>query len=301
MGTQLNATEEPILMTNPRFLTREKDGVTMQIHLRTHATHSAATHQPEVAPERLGGEYGSWRIRRYLGQQGAIASYAAFPLDSPAQSEYVLHTPVDPTTEIAMLHLKREWAISRRVASPHLLPVLDAQLQSAPYFLVRPKLQGTTLSQYFRRHSRVSSHRALWMLRQVAQSVDALHTHGWLNPALEMENMLLAPDGHLTMIHAGRAEFLETHATAFEQKTYTDICSLGGLLLEFLGLSHTDAPRKRWSPRGTEANSSTALTPPITDLITWMLSRKKTYRHRSAEQLVRRLVHLEIQSFPLAA
>ena len=273
----------------------------MQIHLRPHATHSAATHHPQVAPERLGGEYGEWRIRRYLGQQGAIASYAAFPLDSPAQSEYVLHTPVDPTAEIAMLHLKREWAISRRVASPHLLPVLDAQLKSAPYFLVRPKLQGTTLAQLLIRQNRVSSHRALWMLRQIAQAVDVLHTHGWLNPALEMENMLLAPDGHLTMIHAGRAEFLETHAMTFSQRTYTDICSLGGLLLEFLGLSNTDAPRKRWSPRRTAPNSSTALAPPITDLLTWILSRKKTCHSRAAEQLVRRLVRLEVQSLPRAA
>ncbi|MDG2206447.1 MAG: hypothetical protein P8K78_00930 [Pirellulales bacterium] len=273
----------------------------MQIHLRPHAAHAAATHHPEVTPERLGGEYGDWRIRRYLGQQGEVASYAAFPLDSPAQSEYILHTPVDPTAEIAMLHLRREWAISRRVASPHLLPVLDAQLKIAPYFLVRPKLQGTTLSQLLMQQNRVSSHRAFWILRQIAQAVDVLHTHGWLNPALEMENMLLAPDGHLTIIHAGRAEFLETHAVAFEQRTYTDICSLGGLLLEFLGLSDTDAPRERRSPRRTEINSSTALTPPITDLLTWMLSRNKICHSRSAAQLVRRLIRLEVQSLPLAA
>ena len=272
----------------------------MQIHLRPNAPASKMVPGSAASHEGRLGEYGNWKTEKYLGRWGEIESYSASPLGASQQSDYVLHTPGDPAAEAGLALLQREWAISRQIAHSHLLPVLDAHLQRSPYFLVTPKLQGTNLRTVLDQQKTISIGRALWILRQAAEAVDALHAHGWLNPSLDTASMLLAPDGHLTMIGAGQARLQQTNEVVRGQQTYTDLCSLGGLLLEFLGFAeHHHLLEQRTHDRGSK-NLFDALPPTVVDLLTWILSRKTICDQRQVHQLVQRLVRLEIQFFSLA-
>ena len=88
---------------------------------------------------------------------------------------------------------------------PHLIAVLSAQLETAPHYLVMPLLQGATLRTVLAACGPLPTPHALWIVRQIAESLAALHEAGWIHADVKPGNIHVSPSGHATLIDLGFA------------------------------------------------------------------------------------------------
>jgi eukaryotic-like serine/threonine-protein kinase len=107
--------------------------------------------------------------------------------------------------------LRREVYLGRKIAHPHLATVLDSHVQRAPYFLVLPFLDGVNLADALAASPPTVSH-ALWLARQTAEALAALHQHGWRHSDVKPANIHVAPTGHVTLLDLGLAQPVESRA-----------------------------------------------------------------------------------------
>lgn len=104
----------------------------------------------------------------------------------------------------AALHLlRREARAGLAVRHPHLVPLLDAHVARPPYFLVMELLAGESLRTRLRRDFLLPPSTAIWITRQVAQALAALHRAGFVHGDVKPENVCLIEDGKAVLIDLG--------------------------------------------------------------------------------------------------
>lgn len=291
-------------------------------------------------PERIG----PWRVVSLAGEGAWTRVYRAapfrFPADSPADyAVKVLHPELqhDPT---AGRLLQREELVGRQVTHPHLAPVLSSRIDRKPFFVTTPFLIGMTLRDCLASRQTVAPDRealcaalavssALWVARQVAEALLALHTAGWLHGDVKPSNVHVAASGHVTLLDLGFARrigpHLDAHAVPWDAlhvagtpayaapeihqarpdaDSASDIYSLGVMLYEML--------TGRWPFETLDARQLAAAhcheAPPdprewvphvparIARLLLRMLAKPTDGRPLTAE-LVEKLIDLEIATF----
>ena len=315
----------------------------LQIDVSRHATahrHSAPGHsapeyrapQPEAAlpktPSRAaqGRSYlGGWELVRVLGEGEWATVHAGRPRDCEDDQ------PLDYAIKVARLDggkqrqaeqlFAREALIGRTVTHPHLMAVLSTHTGSSPAYIVMPLMQGATLDAALLQCGRFAVPHALWIVRQVAEALAALHRAGWMHADVKPSNICLTRTGHATLIDLGFALKLDSPecaagsslrgtltytapemiSSAVPSSAHCDIYSLGISLYELLigrppfadaepgslMLSHLQRPVP--NPR----HVLPTLHRDIWQLLQDMLA-KEPLRRPCAEELVQRLVDLEI-------
>ena len=134
-------------------------------------------------PEPL-GQLGAWQLVRLIGEGKLCRVYAARPTSHPADrpAGYALKLLgeqwYDRPSGIEVI--RREAIVGKKVSHPHLISVLSAHVGAPPYFLVMPLLEGATLEHRMAGGERPSVAMALWIARQTAEALDALHQSGWM-------------------------------------------------------------------------------------------------------------------------
>src|SRR5579864_7298835 len=77
--------------------------------------------------------------------------------------------------------LQREARAGLRVRDPRLVRLLHAHVTRPPYFLVMELLPGESLRRRLRRDYRLEPATALWIARQTAEALAALHHAGFVH------------------------------------------------------------------------------------------------------------------------
>jgi serine/threonine-protein kinase len=222
--------------------------------------------------------------------------------------------------------LRREAWIGRRLAHPHIAPVLSAQVDQPPIFVVTPYLIGETAAEMVEKKQLPSLPLALWIVRQVAEALHELHhSLGMVHADVKPANILVSPDGHTTLLDFGCAQTLAEarswatrpvvgtlHYAAPEMITSAcaidprcDIYSLGVTLYELLtGALPFDATEPaqlvmmhRSAKPTCVRNRRPNLPKPIASLVHRMLAKEPLRRPATAADVVDELVRLEIESF----
>jgi serine/threonine-protein kinase len=296
-----------------------------QTRERQAAARTAARVQSHTsAPKTVG----SWELGRLIGE-GALASvYEARPsgaADAPAA--YALKMLRDSWADHpqAVEMLRREAFLGSKVSHAHLVPVLAANFREPPYFVVMPRLEGQTLAAHLAAGERFSLPVVLWIARQVAEALDALHAAGWMHADVKPGNIFVSPEGHATLIDLGFAHpVCEAHGLgdrpvlgtlryiAPEMVTSTlsadirsDIYSLGVTLFESLaGRLPFDAEEPHdlalEHRQGIPAQLR-VLVPQLPTraarLVRQMLAKDPLRRPQTPRELVNRLTALEIETF----
>jgi serine/threonine-protein kinase len=226
--------------------------------------------------------------------------------------------------------LRREALIGSQISHANLVAVLDYQVRDKP-LLVLPRIEGVSLRGLLELRRReygclIGAAKCLpqsvWIIRQVAEALAALHAAGWIHGDVEPENMLVAPHGHATLIDLGLArrigsreclggEVLSATPAYVSPESLlpgkqlvgeSDVYSLGVVLFELL----TGEPLIRESDPAALAlahlrqaapdvrQAALDVPPQLARLVERMLA-KEPLRRPTAEEIVRQLTRLEIE------
>ncbi len=283
-----------------------------------------------AADRRLVGRIGPWQLVRLMSESELARVYAARPAEAPSESPpgyvvKVLRKEWWRDPHAIEMQRRAAW-VGRKVSHPHLMPILSAGVEQPPFYLVSPKIEGQSLAAVLDQQRRLPLPVTLWIVRQVAEALDALHVatrmiHADVKPA----NIVVASDGHATLVDLGfvhtpdesrhwstRPVYGTLNYMAPEALTSTlaaspqsDVYSLGVTLYErlsggvpFVGRDaeqlirqHPDAKHECIRTRRTDTPK------PVASLVHRMLAKDPLRRPESAAAVAAELVRLEIGCF----
>jgi serine/threonine protein kinase len=173
------------------------------------------TQQPAAAPRAPGARERSWptvgpcRLVRLLGEGEWCQVFQAAPLRAAdhASADYAVKLVKESHGDDrrARALLQNESFVAGTVAHPHVMCLLSSHVDGPPYYVVMPFQEGVTLRDYLCRSPRPSLAQSLWVARQVAEGLCALHEQGWVHRDVKPENVQLAVSGHATLCDLGLA------------------------------------------------------------------------------------------------
>lgn len=225
---------------------------------------------------------------------------------------------------VAVKLLQREARAGLSVQHPHLVRILEAHVLTPPHFLVMEYLTGESLRRRMRRDYSLDQATALWIARQNAEALAALHRKGFIHGDVKPENIRLVDVGQAILLDLGfthrpgeNAPFLEKGyilgtcnylapelcGPAPTDDARADIFSLGVTLFEMLtGQLPYPAGTPLETMRRHRTDEPMLLTDhlqqapaPLTELLDHMMSRDPNDRPR-ADRLVHDLIGCEIAS-----
>lgn len=253
--------------------------------------------------------------------------YRAKPAKSNLGANYAIKVLKEKwlDSEIGLSMLKREQEVGSYVSHKHLIPVLDHSLQTDPPLIVQPWIEGRTLKEHLIRGNRPDARGALWIARHITEALTALEDADWIHNDIQPGNVMISPEGHVTLIDLGFAQKPNSFENALDRSITgtlnyiapeqifsplsvdirSDFFSIGILLYEmFAGDPPFDAISLEWlSDFYSDCKDKIFKSIPhsipmsIADLILDLTSFEIDERPRSARELLGRLVDLEIGNY----
>jgi serine/threonine protein kinase len=218
--------------------------------------------------------------------------------------------------------LQREARACLAVQHPHLVRLLDTHVTRPPYFLVMELLGGESLRRRLQRDYRLDMASALWITRQTAEALAALHRAGFAHGDIKPDNIRLAGDGRAILLDLGFAHRPGENTALLEQGYVlgtvnylapelcgpetedgmaSDLFSLGVTLFEMLtgqlpypaGTVEQIMRRHEADPPADIRRHALRLPAGLAALVNRLLARRPADRPRAA-QVVQQLIGLEI-------
>jgi serine/threonine-protein kinase len=226
---------------------------------------------------------------------------------------------------LASLLLVREAVVGRRVSSPHVIPILEAQLERGPKFVVMPWLDGASVEDWLETGRHFDLPVVMWIARQTAEGLAALDTAGYSHGDIKPSNLFLDARGHVTLLdlafarrHDEPAERRDRSITGtgyylapehFSSQSRpdirSDIYSLGVVLYRLLsgqlpitGRTLGEVARAHKQGAAKPLRSLVPTLPHgVAALVQSMSAKDQLRRPQSPKDLIASLVRLEIQTF----
>ena len=272
---------------------------------------------------------GPWELVS-LEAEGRLAQvYRARPAGAPASqpARYALKLLLPKWQQVpqAVDTIRREALVGRTVRNLHLVSILAASVRQAPYFVVMPWLTGTTLAQKLSARRTFDLAAALWITRQAAEALGALHAAGWMHGDVKPSNLFISPEGHVTLLDLGFARRPEETGSAVDRCVLgtcrymapemitsairadirSDIYSLGTVLFEmlagrppFLAENLAELAQQHCQSRPPELRRLAPHLPAgVIRLVREMLAKQPLRRPQDPGELIDRLVPMEIAAF----
>ncbi|WP_339937436.1 protein kinase family protein [Novipirellula rosea] len=262
-----------------------------------------STKNPNTAATRptdsRGSILGIWRLGKRIHQGDTAELAYAQPADATGSPrwDYVVRRGIGENTIESLRQIQQFTACATEVFHPNLIAVLDASDSGTSPFLVMPRLDALTMHEHLNQQPRKPLPVGLWLVRQVAQALEAMHAGGWVHGDVKPMNVMVGATGHVTLIDLGFAERVhcspkrlfrgtpeyaapETMTDKMVALPASDIFSLGRILWQ-------------WLTR-VEAASDLLLSP-VAELVETMISPRPSDRP-TANDVTRQLLRLEIES-----
>lgn len=163
-----------------------------------------------------GREIAGYRLLHVLGAGGASEVYLAQRLDDPGElvAMKILRPLVglDPISVAAIeARFLREAEAARRLAHPHILPVLAYGRENDLDYMALPFMPGGTLTARINAHTRgMPLPQAADYVAQIASALDYAHERGVIHRDVKPANVLLDADGRILLADFGVARVFES-------------------------------------------------------------------------------------------
>ncbi|HEY6564713.1 MAG TPA: serine/threonine-protein kinase [Pirellulaceae bacterium] len=222
---------------------------------------------------------------------------------------------------------RREAILGHTLRHPHVISVLAAHVDRGPHYFVMPRLPGSTVRALLRDSGPVTIPVAIWIARQIADALSALHQRGWIHGDVQPGNIHVASNGHATLLDLGLATYVRTPRSRMRQwligtlayvapEQFTsssaagppsDIYSLGIVLYEMIcgrrpfaseDPGHTTESHLREVPPSIRTWAKNAPRC-LAQCLSRMLSKDPTRRPSTDGELQAILARLEIETFGL--
>jgi serine/threonine protein kinase len=140
-----------------------------------------------------------------LGGGALTCVYSARDIstDTPCAIKILREDWEDQPTAIKLL--QREARAGLLVRHPHLVRLRYAHVLTPPYFLVMDLLEGESVRRRLRRDYRLDLASSVWIARQTAEALAALHRAGFLHGDVKPDNVRLRDSGTAVLLDLGFA------------------------------------------------------------------------------------------------
>jgi eukaryotic-like serine/threonine-protein kinase len=158
-----------------------------------------------------------YELLSFLGGSLLTSVYSARQRqsDAPCAVKVLNRDWQEDSTAVKLL--QREARACLAVQHPHLVKLLEAHVTRSPYFLVMEMLGGESLRRRLRRDYRLDVPSALWIARQTAEALAALHRAGFAHGDVKPDNIRIVSDGRAILLDLGFAHRLGENAALLQQ------------------------------------------------------------------------------------
>ena len=270
---------------------------------------------------------GNWERVAEIGRGRWFVAYRARPrhFSASGPADYVVKLPIEQcVSETTADMLRREATISQEFSHPHVQTVLEADFTSSLSYLVLPYFPGGTWGELAGISTWRLASRCMWVFRQVAEGLLALHKAGWIHGDLTPGNVYVATTGHTLLIDLGMSvrrsvsdkqghkAFMGTLDYAAPEAfvagravdASSDIYGLGVMLYEALSGrlpfvfadSHRLSKAHRCTPPLPLQRLAPELPSNLVSMVMEMLA-KEPCRRPHAEEVISEMIELEVALF----
>jgi eukaryotic-like serine/threonine-protein kinase len=157
-----------------------------------------------------------YEILTCLGGGILTAVYSARAHDTDAACVVKLLRSDWQDQPLAVKLLQREARACLAVTHRHLVKLVDTHVLTSPHFLVMEMLPGESLRSRLKRDYSLNVQTALWIARQTAEALAALHKKGFMHGDVKPDNIRLIGDGNAILLDLGFAHQLGENASLME-------------------------------------------------------------------------------------
>ncbi|GAA4877212.1 serine/threonine-protein kinase [Actinomycetospora straminea] len=146
--------------------------------------------------------FGPYRLERLIeaGSTGEVYEAVDVERDRPVALKL---SPDDPDLRE---RFRRACRLAARLRDPHVIPIHDyGEVDRRPYLEMRLVEDGVTLASLLRTDGPLEPGRAVRLVAQVAEALDAAHDDGLVHGDVRAENVLVTPEDFVYLVDFGAA------------------------------------------------------------------------------------------------
>ena len=166
---------------------------------------AAADHGDETATP----DFGRFRLEERLGSGGMATVYRAFdPLLGRSVAIKLMH-PQMRSDPAYVERFRREARAMARLASPHVVKVIDAGERNGTPYIALEYVEGETLKDLIRRVGRLPVSEALAYAIDIGRALSCVHAQRLVHRDVKAQNVLVGRDGRVKLTDFGVARMLD--------------------------------------------------------------------------------------------